>query len=154
MFQKKPRRFSRYRSNDRGRASRNNGHTQSRPRINNFSNNQNRNNFRQTQSAEKLFDKYSTLAKEAMASGDKTLAENFYQHADHYMRIIEDKNKNKVQTQISSINNLPVNDKNKLESNGISQEDLAKNNQEDLVKNNQEDLVKNNKEDLVKNNKE
>ena len=36
-----------------------------------------RNNFRgNTQSAEKLFEKYNTLAKEALSSGDKTLSEN------------------------------------------------------------------------------
>ena len=30
-----------------------------------------------------------------MSSGDKTLSENYLQHADHFMRIIEDKNKNR-----------------------------------------------------------
>ena len=44
-------------------------------------------------SAEKLLEKYSILAKEAMSSGDKTLSENYLQHADHFMRVIEDKNK-------------------------------------------------------------
>ena len=44
-------------------------------------------------SAEKLFEKYSILAKEAMSSGDKTLSENYLQHADHFVRVIEDKNK-------------------------------------------------------------
>ena len=29
-----------------------------------------------------------------MSSGDKTLSENYLQHADHFMRIIGDKNKN------------------------------------------------------------
>ena len=122
MFQRKPRRF-RYRSNDRGHAPRGNSHSQIRPRTNNFSNNPNRNNFRQTQSAEKLFDKYNTLAKEAMASGDKTLAENYFQHADHFMRIIEDKNKNKV----SNINKLPDEEKNKPPLNNIKQEEILKN---------------------------
>ena len=27
-----------------------------------------------------------------MSSGDRTLSENYLQHADHYMRIIEEKN--------------------------------------------------------------
>ena len=44
-------------------------------------------------SAEKLLEKYSILAKEAMSSGDKTLSENYLQHADHFVRVIEDKNK-------------------------------------------------------------
>jgi hypothetical protein len=130
MFQRKPRRFSRYRSNDRGHPSRSNGLAQTRSRPNNFSNNQNRNNFRQTQSAEKLLDKYNTLAKEAMVSGDKTLAENYFQHADHFMRVVEDKNKNKVETKISSISELPVDEKAKLENNVIKQEESVKNNKE------------------------
>ena len=52
------------------------------------------------QSAEKLFEKYNSLAKEAMSSGDKTLSENYLQHADHFMRIIEDKNKNQIKIKI------------------------------------------------------
>ena len=68
---------------------------QNRIRPNSFSNGQARNNFRSSLSVEKLFEKYNSLAKEAMSSGDKTLAENYLQHADHFMRIIEDKNKNK-----------------------------------------------------------
>ena len=35
--------------------------------------------------------------KEAMSSGDKTLSENYLQHADHFMRIIDDKNRNRMQ---------------------------------------------------------
>ena len=93
MFQRKQRRFRRNR-NGRGHSLHGNGGLQSRLRSNSFSNNQPRNNFRSTQSAEKLFEKYSNLAKEAMSSGDKTLSENYLQHADHFMRIIEEKNKN------------------------------------------------------------
>ena len=108
MFPHKPRRFRRH-SNGRNRLSNENGYIQSRPRSNSFSNNQQRSNFRQTQSAEKLFEKYNTLAKEAMSSGDKILGENYLQHADHFIRIIENKNKNKDQ----SIANIP--DKNSIE---------------------------------------
>ena len=35
----------------------------------------------------KLIDKYTTLAKEALSSGDKILSENYFQHADHFSRI-------------------------------------------------------------------
>ena len=96
MFQRKPRRFRRHR-NGRGPLSHGNGGVQARLRPNSFSNSQTRNNFRPTQSAEKLFEKYNALAKEAISSGDKTLGENYLQHADHFMRIIEDKNKNREQ---------------------------------------------------------
>ena len=92
MFQRKQRRFRSY-SNGRRRNSRSNNNMQLRQRTNSFSNNLPRNNFKPTMSAEKLLEKYSILAKEAMSSGDKTLSENYLQHADHFMRVIEDKNK-------------------------------------------------------------
>ena len=72
MYQNRPRRFIRRHSNGRNHQSRDNGDTQSRLRSNSFSNSQTRNHFRTPQSAEKLFEKYNTLAKEALTSGDKT----------------------------------------------------------------------------------
>ena len=48
--------------------------------------------------AEKLLEKYNNLAKEALSSGDKILSESYYQHADHFLRVIENRN---------SINNNP-----------------------------------------------
>ena len=88
MFQRKSRRF-RHRSNSRGHQSRRNGHTQTLLRSNSFSNGQGRNNHRPQQSVEKLYEKYTTLAKEAMSSGDETSRENYLQHADHFTRITE-----------------------------------------------------------------
>jgi len=126
MFQRKPRGFRRH-SNGRGRGSHENGYMQARQRSNPFSNNQTRNNFRPTQSAEKLFEKYNTLAKEAMSSGDKTLGENYLQHADHFMRIIEDKNKNRDQNKVDIIDKTVSGDKPSLEDNNIKQEDVIKN---------------------------
>ena len=58
MFQRKRRGFRRH-SNGRGRSSHENGYMQIRSRSNSFSNNQTRNNFRPTQSAEKLLEKYN-----------------------------------------------------------------------------------------------
>ena len=126
MFQRKPRGFRR-RSNGRGRSSHENGYMQARPRSNSFSNSQTRNNFRHTQSAERLFEKYNTLAKEAMSSGDKTLGENYLQHADHFMRIIEDKNKNRDQNKVDIIDKTASDNKPSLEDSNIKQEDVIKN---------------------------
>ena len=111
MFQRKPKRF-RHRSNGRDRVRHGNGHTRTGLRSNSFSNNQTRNNFRTTLSPEKLLEKYNTLAKEAMSSGDKTLSENYLQHADHFMRIIEDKNRNKNQNKIEIDDKLNQKEKN------------------------------------------
>ena len=99
MYQRsRPKRFRRH-SNGRNHQTRGNGEMQ-RLRPDSYSNDQTRNRFRPTQSAERLFEKYNTLAKEALTSGDKTLSENYFQHADHFMRIIEDKNRNQNKVQV------------------------------------------------------
>jgi len=100
MFQRKTRRFRR-RVNGRNNTTHNN--SQSRVRSNSFSNGPVRNNFRHSLSAEKLFEKYTSLAKEAMSLGDKTLSENYLQHADHFMRVIEDKNKSRNQIKVNDM---------------------------------------------------
>ena len=58
-----------------------------------FSNNENfqrkipgRNNH----NAPKLIEKYNNLAREALSSGDKILSENYFQHADHFTRILNE----------------------------------------------------------------
>ncbi len=42
--------------------------------------------------AEKLLEKYNGLAKEALLNGDKILSESYYQHADHFLRVVENNN--------------------------------------------------------------
>ena len=61
---------------------------------NNYSNSENfqrkapgRNNH----NASKLIDKYNNLAREALSVGDKILSENYFQHADHFTRILNEK---------------------------------------------------------------
>ena len=41
---------------------------------------------------EKLLEKYNGLAKEALLNGDKILSESYYQHADHFLRVVENQN--------------------------------------------------------------
>ena len=102
----------RYRSNGRGRQARGGTGDKNRLRPNAFSNGRQRNNFKSYQSAEKLVEKYNALAKEALSSGDRILSENYFQHADHYMRLIDKKNltqsQDKNQTNVEQI----VNEKN------------------------------------------
>ena len=38
--------------------------------------------------ATQIVDKYQALAREATTSGDPVMAENYYQHAEHYLRIL------------------------------------------------------------------
>jgi len=121
MYQNRPRRFRR-RSNGRKHQSHDNGDMQMRLRSNSFSNSQTRNHFRTPQSAEKLFEKYNTLAKEALTSGDKTLSENYFQHADHFVRIIENKNINQKQNKVQVDKKLVVSDKHSAENSDVNQD--------------------------------
>ena len=99
MHYRKSRRF-RYQSNDRGYKSRDKIGEQIRQRSNSFRNGRGRNNIKIHQSAEKLAEKYNALAKEALSSGDNISSENYFQHADHFMRIIDSKNSNQNQHKI------------------------------------------------------
>ena len=59
----------------------------------NFSNNENfqrKNPGRNNHNAPKLIEKYNNLAREALSSGDKILSENYFQHADHFTRILNE----------------------------------------------------------------
>ena len=74
----------------------------------NFSNNENfqrkipgRNNH----NAPKLIEKYNNLAREALSGGDKILSENYFQHADHFTRILKEQ-ENIKKSKFSHQNNL------------------------------------------------
>ena len=112
----------RFRRRPNGRNNMQHNSSQSGLRSNSFSSGQPRNHFRPSLSAEKSFEKYTSLAKEAMSSGDKTLSENYLQHADHFMRIIEDKNKNRNQNKVNTTDNSIKNDKNLSDSSKINQD--------------------------------
>jgi len=91
MRYNKPRR-NRFRSNDK--SFRRNGSQDLRTGgIDSTSKNFHRPSFsRNGFNAEKLLEKYNNLAKEASSNGDKILSESYYQHADHFLRVIENRN--------------------------------------------------------------
>ena len=93
MRYNKPRR-NRFRSNDKN--FRRNGSQDLRISGVNSTSKIFQNNFfsRNSLKAEKLLEKYNNLAKEASSNGDKILSESYYQHADHFLRVIENKNSN------------------------------------------------------------
>ncbi len=83
---------------------------------------------RNNHNAPKLIEKYSNLAREALSNGDKILSENYYQHAEHFIRIQKEKelliNKNQ-ELKINNISNLE-NEKNINNSEkDISKEDTS-----------------------------
>ena len=60
----------------------------------NFSNNENfkrKSPGRNNHNAPKLIEKYNDLAREALSNGDKILSENYLQHADHFTRILNER---------------------------------------------------------------
>jgi len=59
----------------------------------NFSNTesfQRKNPGRNNHNAPKLIEKYNNLAREALSIGDKIMSENYFQHADHFSRILSE----------------------------------------------------------------
>ena len=86
----KPRR-NRFRSNNKG-FGRNGSHDLRSNSINSGSKNFQRPFGRNGLKAESLLEKYNDLAKEALSNGDKILSESYSQHADHFLRVIENRN--------------------------------------------------------------
>ncbi len=94
-FRNNNNRRSRYRSNDRNY--KRNGEGQ---KFNSdFSYNssfQRRIPGKNNHNAPKLIEKYNNLAREALSNGDKILSENYFQHADHFTRILNEQQLSKV----------------------------------------------------------
>ena len=90
-----------FRRNDRGFKS-----NTDRPKYgSNFSKSENfqrKSPGRNNHNASKLIEKYSNLAREALSNGDKILSENYFQHADHFTRILNDQD---AQKKLNSTNN-------------------------------------------------
>ena len=81
---------------------------------------------RNNHNASKLIEKYSNLAREALSTGDKILSENYFQHADHFMRILNERefqkknnsmsvNPSDNQENITDINKDKIENKNNLD---------------------------------------
>ena len=130
-----------FRNNNNGRRNsfrRNDRNFKSSGDRNKFSNNfSNSDNFqrkvpgRNNHNAPKLIEKYNNLAREALSSGDKILSENYFQHADHFTRILseqENLKKNRY-SENSSQKNLPNTDEKKsdnlTDSNAVKSEKIT-----------------------------
>ena len=108
------------------RADRNFKNNLDRSKFNNnsFSSNDNfkrKSPGRNNHNASKLIEKYSNLAREALSNGDKILSENYFQHADHFTRIVNE------QSSLKKINEI---------------EKLSEDANQEKVLNNQSDFTK------------
>ena len=92
----------------------------------NFANNDNfhrkapgRNNH----NASKLHEKYNNLAREALASGDKIMSENYFQHADYFKRVLNEQEgiKKARLNEINNISEKKIDLNNNIEKNDKSQ---------------------------------
>ena len=86
----------------------------------NFSNNDNfkrkapgRNNH----NAPKLIEKYNDLAREALSNGDKILSENYLQHADHFTRILNERESFKREKFLENKSDIVVENEENIERN-------------------------------------
>ena len=108
-------------NNNRRSQFRNNNRRQSFRRNDEGSKFSNNDNFhrkapgRNNHNAPKLIEKYNDLAREALANEDKILSENYFQHADHFTRILYEQESIRKNKQLdSSKTNL---DKNEIKNN-------------------------------------
>jgi len=112
-------RRNRFRSNiDRSFKKRNgNGHKLNGD-FNNNSEFRRKNPGRNNQNAAKLIEKYNDLAREALSNGDKILSENYLQHSDHFARILNFQEAEKI-----------VN----LETNKATEKDFREKSEEEVI---------------------
>ena len=109
----RPRTNNRHHQRRSGHSNKANGIHQINSHRNNFRNN----NTKNPQSLERLVEKYKSLAKEALSSGDETANQNYLQHSDHFSRIL------------SEVNEL----RSKNNNNEVRQDEKAELKQEDNV---------------------
>ena len=92
----------------------------------NFQRKNHRNN---NHNAARLIEKYSNLAREALSSGDKILSESYYQHSDHFVRVLNEKEKNqslnRVEKNKSEESKVPLDEKSQEADNKIEDKKIA-----------------------------
>jgi hypothetical protein len=74
---------------------------------------------RNNHNAAKLIEKYNEMAREALANEDKILSENYFQHADHFTRILNEQEmqrKSKFNDSNPSNSDVPLNNEKKIDS--------------------------------------
>ena len=65
---------------------------------------------RNNHNASKLIEKYNNLAREALSIGDKIMSENYFQHADHFSRVLNDQEIYKKSKSLENFHNKNTQD--------------------------------------------
>ena len=117
------------RSRYKNHSDRNNHKNENGKIINDLQNGSNfirKNAGRNNHNASRLIEKYSDLAREALTSGDKILSENYFQHAEHFVRIREERdaqfNKDQIPKEIVKVKEKT--DQDQKNTNNIDSESL------------------------------
>ena len=75
--------------------------------------------------ASHIAEKYNILAQDAQTSGDTVMAENYFQHAEHYLRIIATAQQNSANAEVqNSTQNSTQNSAQRVNENGRNSADL------------------------------
>ena len=101
---------------------------------NNFSNSdsfQRKISGRNNHNASKLIEKYNNLAREALSTGDKILSENYFQHADHFTRVLSER---EIQKKLFDNKSTKEDEKNSQTKNDKENENLSQNKELDNTK--------------------
>ena len=100
----------------------------------NFSNNdtfQRKISGRNSHNASKLIEKYNNLAREALSVGDKIMSENYFQHADHFTRVLSER---EIQKKSSDIKLSKDNEKSFLKKVDKQSESFSQNKDSENIK--------------------
>ena len=119
-------RRSRYRSNDRNY--KRNGEAQKfNSEFSPSSNFQRRFPGKNNHNAPKLIEKYNDLAREASSNGDKILSENYLQHADHFTRVLNERESIRKErfSENKSQENSNLSEETKIQNEEISKTNVA-----------------------------
>ena len=88
---------------------------------------------RNNHNAPKLIEKYNDLAREALSNGDKILSENYLQHADHFTRILNERESFKKERNLEEKSDENVKETNKQSENvDVSEKNLKDNSNLDI----------------------
>ena len=118
-----PRRHSRSRNN----SGRRNNNSPNNPYDNNKDN-------KITGNAIQVHEKYQSLARDAISSGDIVKAEYYFQHAEHYHRVHKSVLNTQLDKQQKSEKNIVHINKEEVKENILKTNDEAKNNTEEISK--------------------
>ena len=88
---------------------------------------------RNNHNAPKLIEKYNDLAREALSNGDKILSENYLQHADHFTRILNERESFKKERNLDEKSDENGKETNKASENvDVSEKNLKENSNLDI----------------------